>query len=513
MNERIAITVNGQPVNAPPGASVAAAVMPVENALRQSVTGKPRGALCGMGVCFECRLTVDGVPHQRSCQVPCRPGMRIDTVEASATGSIPEKRTHRIETFDVLVIGAGPAGMAAAYCAAESGKRVGIVDDNFAPGGQIWRHDPVKAPTPQAAHWLNRLHGLPVTTIAGTQIFGSLAPRTLLAESARETLTLRAGNVILACGARERFLPFPGWTLPGVFGAGGLQALVKAGYPIAGRKVAVAGSGPLLLAVAAYLRGRGADVRLVAEQTQRAKLWRFGVSLLLRQPDKIAEALGFAWRLRGIPYRAGCWPTRAEGDAKLRGVTLTDGSRSWTEPCDALACGFGLVPNLEMPMLLGCAVEGGFVRVDDHQQTSIPGVYAIGELTGIGGLDKAILEGQIAGWSAANQPDRASRLHRARRKARQFVEVLDGAFALRDELRQIVDERTIVCRCEDVTLGQLKKHANRRDAKLQTRCGMGPCQGRVCGPALQFLFGWDGDSVRPPIFPTDLANLAIIENS
>ena len=512
MNERIVITVNGQQAEVLPGASVAAAVMPITNGLRHSGTGAPRAALCGMGVCFECRLTVDGVSHMRSCQVPCRPGMRIDTAEPSVPGG-QVKCAHRIESFDVLVIGAGPAGMAAACCAAEAGKRVGIVDENLTPGGQIWRHDPAKAPALQPASWLNRLDTLPVTMLAGTQIFGSPAPRTVLAKSARETLTLRADSIILACGARERFLPFPGWTLPGVFGAGGLQALVKAGYPIAGRKVVVVGSGPLLLAVAAYLRGRGAEVRLIAEQTPRGKLWRFGASLLLRQPGKIAEALGLGWRLRGTPYRAGCWPTRAEGDAKLAAVTLTDGNKSWTEPCDALACGFGLVPNLELPMLLGCAIDRGFVRVDDHQQTSIPGIFAIGELTGIGGLDKALIEGQIAGWSAAHQPDRASRQHRARGKAHRFVELLDDTFALRDELRQSADECTIVCRCEDVTLGQLEKHANRRDAKLQTRCGMGPCQGRICGPALQFLFGWDGDSVRPPILPTELANLAITENS
>ena len=254
--------------------------------------------------------------------------------------------------------------------------------------------------------------------------------------------------------------------------------------------------------MADYLRCGGGNVRLIAEQTPRAKLLRFGAALV-GQPGKILEALGMGWRLRGVPYRAGCWPIRAEGADRLEAVTLTDGVKTWTEPCDALACGFGLVPNVELPMLLGCAIANGCVCVDGRQQTSVPGVYAVGELTGIGGLDKALLEGGIAG-----QPARAPRLHRQQNKARRFVALLDETFALRDELRHLADDATVVCRCEDVAMDRLKQHADWRDAKLQTRCGMGPCQGRICGSAVQFLFGWSNDSVRPPLFPTALGNLA-----
>ena len=228
----------------------------------------------------------------------------------------------------------------------------------------------------------------------------------------------------------------------------------------------------------------------------------------MSQPGKLLEAMGFGWQLRGIPYRPGCWPVRADGNEHLESVTLTDGSKTWSEPCDALACGFGLAPNLELPTLLGCRLEKGSVRVDALQQTTIVGTYAIGELTGIGGLDKALLEGQIAGWSAADRPERARGLLRQRDSAWHFVTKLDQAFTLRDELRHLADKETIVCRCEDVTFGSLKRHANWRDAKLQTRCGMGACQGRVCGSAAQFLFGWGNDSIRPPLFPTALASLA-----
>jgi len=516
MTEKFALTVNGQSVESTAGCSVAAAVMNAQGpALRQSVTGEMRSPLCGMGVCFECRLTIDGVPHQRSCQTLCQEGMRV---EAGPSPSVSEVLIDSIGRrsdleFDVLVIGSGPAGIAAACCAAEAGKRIGIVDDNPQPGGQIWRHDSGKSIADHPNAWIERLRRLPIEILALTEIFGSLGPTTLLAKAPRGVLALRAQRMILACGARERFLPFPGWTLPGVFGAGGLQALVKSGWPIANRKIVVAGSGPLLLAVAAFLRQRGADVRRIAEQTPRGKLLRFGGALLLRQPGKIAEAFGFGWRLRGIPYRTGCWPIRVEGAGRVESVTLTDGASNWTEPCDALACGFGLVSNLELPMLLGCAIKDGFVLADEHQRTSIPGIYAIGELTGIGGLDKAILEGQIAGHVAADRVDQAVRLLRGHDSADRFVRLLHDTFALRDELRQLPGDDTIVCRCEDVSFGRLRQHANWRDAKLQTRCGMGPCQGRICGPAVQFLLGWGNESVRPPILPTALGNLGFKKDS
>jgi NADPH-dependent 2,4-dienoyl-CoA reductase/sulfur reductase-like enzyme len=260
-----------------------------------------------------------------------------------------------------------------------------------------------------------------------------------------------------------------------------------------------------LLAVAAYLRQRGADVRLIAEQAPRWNLARFASSLLWHQSGKLMEALGLGWALRGVPLRSHCWPIRAHGNDRLLFITLTDGARTWTAPCDALACGFGLVPSLELPMVLGCAIESGFVKVNHEQQTSMPNVYAIGEITGIGGLDKALIEGQIAGSVAAGRS--ANQLLRERTKALGFVAQLAETFALREELRRLADKETIVCRCEDVTFGQLQRHASWRDAKLQTRCGMGPCQGRICGPAVEFLFGWTGDSIRPPIFPTALGNL------
>ncbi|MBI2807057.1 MAG: FAD-dependent oxidoreductase [Planctomycetes bacterium] len=504
MGKRVTVTIEGCPVETQTGCSIAACVMQANGpALRQSVSGAPRGPFCGMGVCFECRMTVDGTLHQRTCMVNCRDGMRIQNEPATQAPVTP---ASKIEA-DVIVIGAGPGGIAAAVCAAEAGRRVALIDDNPEGGGQIWRRDAGKPPPRLAADWLKRLDRNKVDVFTHTQILGSAGPGTLRADGPAGPRAVHHGRLILACGARERFVPFPGWTLPGVFGAGGLQALVKSGYAVRGQRIVVAGSGPLLLAVAAFLHEHDANVRLVAEQTPRGKLVRFGASLVLRQPAKIAEAIGLRWRVRGVPFRAGCWPLGCEGDGRIVAVTLTDGKNTWTEPCDALACGFGLVPNTELPRHLGCTLDRGSVRVDDLQQTTVPGVYAVGELTGIGGLDKALLEGQIAGWAATDQADRARTMQEARRKTPRFATLLEDTFSLRPELRELARDDTLVCRCEDVPFGVLKQFSDWRDAKLQTRCGTGPCQGRVCGPAVEFLFGWVHESGRLPIFPTALGNL------
>ena len=357
---------------------------------------------------------------------------------------------------DTVIIGAGPGGLAAARAAKRIGKRVLLIDDNWGPGGQIWRG----------------YSGLDIDGIDkrySTQV---------------SDLDLDCEQLILACGARELFLPFPGWTLPHVVGAGGLQALVKAGLKIQGKRVVVAGSGPLLLAVAANLSKAGAEVVLVAEQASWGSLVGFGVSLW-RWPEKIIQAAGLATSR----FRASVWPVAAEPGR----VVMSDGQ---TLQCDYLACGFGLVPNLELAMLAGCKIESGFVSVDAMQETSVRGIYAVGELTGIGGVEKAEAEGEAAGSRTALRGNHGA-----------FVELLRQCFALREELKSLAKPDTIVCRCEDVTLGKIAACSSKREAKLQTRCGMGACQGRICGSALEFLRGWPPDTVRQPVHPVSVQDL------
>jgi len=407
----------------------------------------------------------------------------------------------------IVVVGAGPAGLAAAARAAQSGARVVLLDDNPNPGGQIWRADSSKAPVGEAARWLQAAGNSAIERVNGARVVAAPAPSTLEIETFDGAREIRYSKLVLATGARERFLPFPGWTLPNVMGAGGLQALAKSGFPIAGKSVVVAGSGPLLLAVAQYLDTHGARVRLIAEQAEQSSITRFGLGLV-RHPGKLIQAMGLRASLRPIPYMTGCWPTAAHGSGKLERVSLRRGAKTWDEPCDFLACGFGLVPNLELPLLLRCDLGETGVAVDEMQQASVTGVYAAGEVTGIGGLDLSLAEGEIAGYAAAGQPDRARALFSARASARRFAAALENAFALREELKALPWDETLVCRCEDVAFGRIRKFSGWREAKLQTRCGMGPCQGRVCGPALEFLLDWRTESVRPPVYPARIATLA-----
>src|SRR5579884_1653012 len=176
---------------------------------------------------------------------------------------------------DVLVVGAGPAGITAACTAAEAGARVVVADDNWSPGGQIWRNAESGGHTKEARRWIERLRASGAQVCSETRVLGPAGPQTLLAEHANKPVFIEWRKIVLATGARELLLPFPGWILPGVTGAGGLQAMVQAGVPVAGRRVVVAGSGPLLLAVAAHLREHGARILAVAEQAPFGSLARF----------------------------------------------------------------------------------------------------------------------------------------------------------------------------------------------------------------------------------------------
>jgi D-hydroxyproline dehydrogenase subunit alpha len=412
---------------------------------------------------------------------------------------------------EVLVIGAGPAGIAAATAAAMHGREVLLLDDNPAPGGQIWREATTAQPEePDDA----RRKTLLALRVSGARIFSGWrvfdAPRngTLRAidDGGPEIhiIDVSYEQLVLATGARERFLPFPGWTLPGVFGAGGLEALARGGFSVAAKRIVVAGTGPLLLPVAAHLRQMGGRVTTVAEQASRRQLARFSTSLS-RQPGKLIEGLQYRAASGGSRYRPGCWPVAALGREMVEAVRLTDGQRTWEEPCDLLACGFHLVPNTELASLLGCGLRDGFIEVDDVQRTSILKVFAAGEPTGIAGVESALLTGTMAGLAAAGKVEEAKALLPRRNKFERFAERLKMAFALRPELLALAEPDTIVCRCEDVTYEILKSYEDWNDAKRQTRCGMGACQGRVCGPATEALFGWRPSSVRPPLFPVPLS--------
>jgi D-hydroxyproline dehydrogenase subunit alpha len=371
----------------------------------------------------------------------------------------------------IVIVGAGPAGIAAARRARECGADVTVIDDNPAPGGQIWRGEGRCLP--------DGVRFVPSARV----VSGDTAAKTLLVETERGAGELAYDRLILATGSRELFLPFPGWTLPGVFGVGGLQALAKSGLSLHRKRILVAGSGPLLLAGAAYFRRRGAEVVLIAEQADALSVARFGAQLL-RHPAKLLQAGHLQLSLLGVPTKHGCWVEAAEGTDRVERVHLRQGSRAVIEPVDYAAIAWGLVPNNELSTLLCCD-----------------------SLAGAGGVDVSTVEGEIAGFIAAGREDRARELYPRRDKAIRFAKAIDAAFALRPELRRLPKPDTIVCRCEDVTLERLQPCASFRAAKLHTRCGMGPCQARICGPAARFLFGWQDDSIRPPALPSRIGTL------
>jgi D-hydroxyproline dehydrogenase subunit alpha len=413
-------------------------------------------------------------------------------------------------SFDVAVIGAGPAGIAAAVTASESGARVALIDDNPAPGGQIWRRGASRSHHPEAGHWLDQLSKSSVTLIAGTRVFYAYNGA-LEAESDHAVSEILYDKLILATGARELFLPFPGWTLPNVLGAGGLQALVKSGLPVNGKRVVIAGTGPLLLAVAAYMSEQGAEVLCICEQAPFSQLCAFALTLAAF-PQKLVEAAQLRLRSRRAPYLTGTWPVAAFGQDRLRSVQISDNRCLREIQCDYLACGYHLVPNLELARALGCRVRDGCAEVTELQETSQPGIYCAGEPTGIGGMDLSIVEGRIAGYAAAGGLNSARKLLATGARYGKLVGAMKKAFALRTELASLAKPDTLLCRCEDVSFRDARKHPSWRAAKLHSRCGMGPCQGRVCGSAAEFLFGWTMDSSRPPIFPVRCSSLAAISS-
>ncbi|HEI8668833.1 TPA: FAD-dependent oxidoreductase [Serratia marcescens] len=407
---------------------------------------------------------------------------------------------------EVLIVGAGPAGMAAALAAAESGGQVRMIDDNPHPGGQIWRDGPQVA-LPEMA---NRYRQAVVTkeNIAlqsGCKLVAQCGANRLAYEDAEGCGVIRYQKLILCNGARELLLPFPGWTLPGVTGAGGLQAQIKQGLTIRGERVVIAGSGPLLLAVANSVKQAGGEVVLVAEQ---APLWRLAAFAggLWRWPAKLHQAFS----LMPHRYRAGSRVLAALGQDRLTSVHVNNGGRQRTIACDRLACGFGLVANIELAMLLGCRIEHGAVAVYHCQQTSQAQIYAAGECTGIGGSELALTEGAIAGYAATGQKEKADFMMAQRQRWRRFATATAAAFTLDERMNSLAKPQTLLCRCEDVALEQVRHQPDWNTAKLSSRCGMGACQGKVCAAAARQLLGWPLPPPRVPLTPVRAETLVAL---
>ena len=235
---------------------------------------------------------------------------------------------------------------------------------------------------------------------------------------------------LILCCARELSLPFPGWTLPGVTGAGGLQAQIKQGPALKGEKVVIAGSGPLLLAVADTVNKAGGEVTNIIEQAPLPALLRFAGGLW-RWPQKLRQLATLAPK----GYLSGTQVNRAHGTTRLEAVTLRQRGVERTIACDRLAIGYGLIPNIETALLFGCATAQEAIQVNRWQQTSIADIYAAGECTGFGGSELALAEGEIAGFAAAGASHQAQALFARRARWQRFADAINRAFRLAESLK------------------------------------------------------------------------------
>lgn len=434
-----------------------------------------------------------------------------------------------MSSTELAVVGAGPAGLAAAVQAAEFGLDVTVIDEQPRYGGQIYRQPPAPfAPlstaggrdTVKARALFERVERKRIRFRLDTLVWGAAPPEpdgtALSLFGGSRSHTLRARTLILATGATERVYPFPGWTLPGVYTAGAMQILLKSQFVLPGKRVVVAGTGPLLLVLAEQLHEAGAQVLAILELASLAEGWArlhqwWGNGALL------AEGLGYHWRRTraGIPFRQRMAVLEARGESQVREIVIGAVDRGWHPvpgtrealAVDAVAVSHGFASNTELGLLLGCEHRydedrGGWVPVvDEQQQTSVPGVFTSGDCAGVAGSAVAEVEGALAALGAARflnrtGPDEHRRLAapllRRLRRLGRFRAFLDPLSRFRPGLLDLCAPETLVCRCEGVTRGEIDRaiaqgYTHQLSLKLKTRTGMGLCQGRICRPALTQL--------------------------
>lgn len=459
---------------------------------------------------------------------------------------------------NVVIIGAGPAGLSASLAAAAAGAPVLLIDSNPRLGGQYWRMSADDFQDQHNQHFdldtglllINAVKARKEIEVwSGAQIWSATnkdGKNTLRVIYQGKERIVNTENLILCTGAYDRTLPFPGWDIPGVMTPGGVQSLLKGHGVLAGKRVVVAGSGPFLLPVAAGVVKAGGSVVALLE-ANKSRRWLTSFFVLLENTSKIKEAFYYIKTISEAKVRArfgqAVIAAHAASNGELESVDIAKIDRNFrikkvqNIKCDVAAIGWGFTADTSLAGSLGCNQlvakdEGVVVWVDGEQQTSIPGVFAAGEITGIGGSDLSMAEGVIAGISAAKFVGcnvEVLKAHRKRRAKRQrFANALIRAYPIKPGWKSWLRDETIICRCEEVCLSDLKHSINElgatdsRTAKLLTRCGMGLCQGRICGRFVVDLVAnelnlspTDTDRIsavnRPIITPIPLGVLALGE--
>lgn len=451
---------------------------------------------------------------------------------------------------DVLVVGAGPAGMSAATAARAGGLSVMVIDEQPGPGGQIWRSVETSADR-DAVLGSSFAEGRPVAASfrASGVMYETEAQLWLIERGFRAYVTkggeakvIRAKTIVLATGAQERPAPFPGWTLPGVLTVGAAQILLKSSGQIPSGPVWIAGNGPLPLLYATQLLNAGGDLAGYLDTAPRGR-WRFAAKHLasaLRASGDLAKGVGWTIGLRRNVARfvSGVEEIEAVGSGRLESIRYRSGRGGWrSDDASTLLVHEGVVPNIHVALSLGCEVEWNEAQscfaplLDDDGETTVPGVFITGDGTGIGGAKAAVLKGEITGLAlvaklGGRRDERSVGALRRRLNAELAVRpLLDALYTPRRQVLEPADE-TIVCRCEEITAGDVRALANvgqpgPNQLKAASRAGMGPCQGRQCGYTItRLLAEAQGRSpaevgyfnIRSPLKPVTLGELASLKD-
>ena len=534
--ETVAFTFDGRLVLALKGETVVAALAANGiRSLRQTgeaetdIDNRWRGQYCGMGTCFDCVVTIDGRAGQRSCLAKVAGGEIIRSVAPAGTAedplrplaAFPAGPALSCRESDILVVGAGPAGLRAALAARRAGAEVIVLDERRQPGGQYFKpvapsHTPTRPYDRQFADG-EALAGavveVGVTLVQPASVWGAFSPGEVVALVGDEAVIFRTKRLILATGAYERPMPIPGWTLPGVMTTGAAQTLTRAYQVAPGRKVVIAGNGPLNLQLAADLVACGVEVVAVAESAPRPGLKLLAVlgRALRADPAAMLKGAGYLARLKraGVPLLWGHLAVAATGTDRLAAVDLAPvdaggevarGNPAGTLEADTLCLGYGFIASSEIAAALGCRLEVDqrhicSLRVvsDENGETSVAGVFCVGDGAHVAGAAVAEAAGEIAGARAAAQigfqdsgsPSRIAAAVEKRARARRFQADLWALFQAPPVRLESIPDKTPLCRCEAVSFGAIRAEIAKGSASLavlkrRTRLGMGRCQGRYC---------------------------------
>lgn len=533
-------TFDGQEIACAPESSLAAALTSAgHRAFRETEQGAARGIFCGMGVCQDCLVTVDGRPNQRACMTPARDGMVVQTQAArpALTAPAPRTLTPRRLTPSVLVIGGGAGGLSAAIAARDSGAEVVLLDERKLPGGQYYKQSaqgtPLDDQQAEGRALVQAARDAGVTILPQTEVWGAFDGPEIMASAPDAVYAIAPEKLIVATGAYERPTMVPGWTLPGVMTVGAAQTLWRSYRTLPGKRVALLGNGPLVAQVALELAQGCAEVVLLAEAAP-APWWRplAGLDMLRRDRALANKGLRMMAALRrfGVRPTFDALPDRIEQGADGLSVTYTAKGVAQTVSADAVCLNYGFQPSNEVLRLLGCSMsydaQFDHLRVTRSEtcETSVPGVYAVGDCCGLGGAPAAVTEGRIAGRAATGAaPLPEDREALARHRA--FQDALWRVYAAALPHPESAPPETHICRCEEVTKAQLDAAladdpTDIGALKRATRIGMGRCQGRYCAPAVAGIMARRQGrpledlsyfAPRVPIKPVDIAAITAAE--